>query len=58
MLGDERSVIEQIQFGGIDFARVALFYSSRVYSQAECTSDVLICIQEQIHMWKGTGRYL
>ena len=40
-LGDEKSVIEQLQFGGIDFARVSI---STVAEYFRCP----ICIQAQI----------
>ena len=48
-LGDEKSVIEQLQFGGIDF------YGSRVHSQVKCTSDALFVYRRRSHV-ESTGR--
>ena len=40
VLGDEKTVIEQIQFGGVDFARVP-DATGGICPQAECASDAL-----------------
>ena len=51
MLGDERSVIEQIQFGGIDFARVALSTAAEYIPKLNVLQMPYLYTGAD-HMWK------
>nr|WP_278245812.1 TRAP transporter substrate-binding protein DctP [Clostridium novyi] len=49
-LGDERSVIEQVQFGGIDFARIDMF-SINEFSKDISLFAIPYAIKNLKHMW-------
>ena len=51
-LGDEKSVIEQVQFGAIDFARISISYF-RICKRFECSSASIY-----IEMQTICGKYL
>ena len=54
-LGDEKSVIEQIQFGGIDFARVALSTAAEYIPKLNVLQMPYLYTGAD-HMWESTGR--
>ena len=49
-LGDEKSVIEQVQFGGIDFARVNAAPLSEVYKPL-CVLSLPYLFRDNEHLW-------
>lgn len=53
-LGDERSIIEQMQYGGIDFGRVNLSPLSE-YDQRLFTLQLPYLYEDSVHMWRVLG---
>ena len=60
-LGDEKTVIEQIQFGGVDFACVP-DATGGICPQAECSADAVSLYGKRTHVegsgWRDRGRFL